>query len=149
MATMQTVARPSQVGRAYGGFWRRGIAAAIDWMLIGVVVSLSIGYHGQLAPPHSTVKIVVYYALAAALVWGYFAVLEACAWRATLGKLVVGVRVTTLDGRRIGVGRATARLLAKFGLSLALLGLGFVLAAVDARRQALHDRVAGTLVVRA
>lgn len=148
MATMQTVARPSRVGRAYGGFWRRGTAAAIDWLLLGVVVSLSIGYHGQLAPPHSTVKIVVYYALAAALVWGYFAGLEACAWRATLGKLVVGVRVTTLDGRRIGVGRATARLLAK-GVSLAPLGLGFVLAGVDARRQALHDRVAGTLVVRA
>jgi uncharacterized RDD family membrane protein YckC len=149
MATMQTLAGRSQVGRAYGGFWRRGIAAAIDWILIGVVVSFSIGYHGQLAPPHSTARVVVYYALVAALVWGYFAGLEACAWRATLGKLVVGVKVTTLDGRRIGVGRATARLLAKFGLSLPPLGLGFVLAGVDARRQALHDRAAGTLVVRA
>src|SRR6266511_3946971 len=122
-------------------------AAAIDWLLIGVVVSLSIGYHGQLAPPHSTVKVVVYYALAVLLVWLYFVAMEACAWRATLGKLVVGVRVTTLDGRRIGFGRATARLLAKL-LSLALLGLGFVLAGVDARKQALHDKVADTLVVR-
>ena len=148
MATVQTVARPSQVGRAYGGFWRRGIAAAIDWTLIGVVVSFSIGYHGQLAPPHSTAKVVGYYALAAVVVWGYFAALEACVLRATLGKLVVGVRVTTLDGRRIGLGRATARLLAKAGLSLPPLGLGFVLAGVDARRQGLHDRVAGTLVVR-
>jgi uncharacterized RDD family membrane protein YckC len=147
MATMQTVARPAQVGRAYGGFWRRGIAAAIDWLLIGVVVSLSIGYHGQLAPPHSTVKVVVYYTLAVAAVWLYFAALEASPWWATLGKRVVGVRVTTLDGRRIGVGRATARLLAKL-LSLALLGFGFVLAGVDARKQALHDKVAGTLVVR-
>ena len=147
MATMQTLAGRSQVGRAYGGFWRRGIAAVIDWLVIGVVVSLSIGYHGQLAPPHSTVKVVVYYALAVLLVWLYFVAMEACAWRATLGKLVVGVRVTTLDGRRIGFGRATARLLAKL-LSLALLGLGFVLAGVDARKQALHDKVAGTLVVR-
>jgi uncharacterized RDD family membrane protein YckC len=147
MATVQTVARPAQVGRAYGGFWRRGIAAAIDWLLIGVVVSLSIGYHGQLAPPHSTVKLVVYYALAVAVVWLYFAAMEASALRATLGKRVVGVRVTTLDGRRIGFGRATARLLAKL-LSLAPLGLGFVLAGVDARKQALHDKVAGTLVVR-
>jgi uncharacterized RDD family membrane protein YckC len=112
-----------------------------------VVVSPSIGYHGQLATPHSTVKVVVYYALAVLVVWLYFAALEASPWRATLGKLVVGVRVTTLDGRRIGVGRATARLLAKL-LSLALLGFGFVLAGVDARKQALHDKVAGTLVVR-
>ena len=148
MATMQTVARPAQVERAYGGVWRRGIAAAIDWLLIGVVVSLSIGYHGQLAPPHSTVKVVVYYTLAMLVVWLYFAAMEACAWRATLGKRVVGVRVTTLDGRRIGVGRASVRLLAKFGLSLPPLGFGFVLAGVDARKQALHDKVAGTLVVR-
>ncbi len=147
MATVQTVARPAQVGRAYGGFWRRGIATAIDWALISVVVSLSIGYHGQLATPHSTVKVVVYYALAVLVVWLYFAALEACAWQATLGKRVVGVRVTTLDGQRIGVGRATARLLAKL-LSLALLGFGFVVAGVDARKQALHDKLAGTLVVR-
>jgi uncharacterized RDD family membrane protein YckC len=57
------------------------------------------------------------------------------------------VRVTTLDGQRVGVGRATARLLAEL-LSLALLGFGFVLAGVDARKQALHDKLAGTLVVR-
>jgi uncharacterized RDD family membrane protein YckC len=148
MATVQTVARPAQVGRAYGGFWRRGVAAAIDWLLIGVVVSLSIGYHGQLAPPHSTVKVVGYYTLAVLVVWGYFAAMEASAWQATLGKRAVGVRVATLDGQRIGFGRATARLLAKL-LSLALLGFGFVLAGVDARKQALHDKVAGTLVVRA
>jgi uncharacterized RDD family membrane protein YckC len=148
MATMQTLARRSQVERAYGGFWRRGIAAAIDWILIGVVVSFSIGYHGQLAPPHSTVKLVVYYTLAVAVVWLYFVAMEASALRATLGKRAVGVRVTTLDGRRIGVGRASVRLLAKFGLSLPPLGLGFVLAGVDARKQALHDKVAGTLVVR-
>jgi uncharacterized RDD family membrane protein YckC len=149
MATVQTLAGRSQVGRAYGGFWRRGIAAAIDWILIGVVVSFTIGYHGQLATPHSTVKVVVYYALALAVVWLYFAAMEASAWQATLGKLVVGVRVTTVDGQRIGYGRATARLLAKFGLSLPPLGLGFVLAGVDARKQALHDKVAGTVVVRA
>jgi len=148
MATVQTLAGRPQVGRAYGGFWRRGIGAAIDWLLIGAVVSLSIGYHGQLAPPHSTVKVVVYYVLAALVAGLYFAAMEASPWRATIGKRVVGVKVTTLDGQRIDFGRATARLLAKFGLSLALLGLGFVLAGVDARKQALHDKVAGTLVMR-
>jgi len=147
MATMQTLAGRSQVGRAYGGFWRRGIAAVIDWLVIGVVVSLSIGYHGQLAPPHSTVKVVVYYALAALVAWLYFAAMEASAWRATLGKRAVGVRVTTLDGQRISFVQATTRQLAKFGLSLPLLGLGFVMAGVDARKQALHDKVTGTLVV--
>jgi uncharacterized RDD family membrane protein YckC len=91
---------------------------------------------------------VVYYVLAALVAALYFVAMEASPWRATIGKRVVGVKVTTLGGQRIGFGRATARLLAKFGLSLALLGLGFVLAGVDARKQALHDKVAGTLVMR-
>jgi len=146
MTTIQTVGRRPQVDRAYGGFWRRGIAAAIDWLLIGVAVSFSIGYHGQLAPPHSTARLVTYYALTLLVVWLYFAAMEASRWQATLGKLVVGVKVTGLDGRRIGFGLATVRLLAKFGLALVTLGFGLVLAGVDARKQAAHDKVVGTLV---
>jgi uncharacterized RDD family membrane protein YckC len=146
MTTMQTAARPPQVARAYGGFWRRGIAAAVDWMLVGVVVSFSIGYHGQLAPPHSTARLVASYALTVLVVWLYFAAMEASRLQATLGKLVVGVKVASLDGRRIGFGRATMRLLAKFGLALVTLGFSLVLAGVDARKQAAHDKVVGTLV---
>jgi hypothetical protein len=61
----------------------QGIAAGIDWVLIGMVVSLSIGYHGQRAPAHSTAKLAACYALAVLMVWLYFAAMEASAWQAT------------------------------------------------------------------
>jgi hypothetical protein len=49
---------------------------------------------------------------------------------------------------RLSVGRSTWRYIAKF-LNVWTLGVGFVMAGFTRRRQALHDKLAGTLVVRA
>jgi uncharacterized RDD family membrane protein YckC len=79
--------------------------------------------------------------------FAYFAVMESSASQATLGKLALGLAVTDLEGRRLGLAQATGRTLAKFLSSLPL-SLGYLLAAFTRRKQALHDLVAGTLVVR-
>ena len=78
--------------------------------------------------------------------WMYFALMESSRLQATLGKLAVGIKVTDLAGNRIGFEKATWRYFGKFISALPLLG-GFVMAAFTARRQALHDRMAGCLVV--
>ncbi len=54
--------------------------------------------------------------------------------------------MTDLAGRRIGFGRALSRWLAAL-LSYLTLYIGFFMAGFTARKQALHDYVAGTLVV--
>jgi uncharacterized RDD family membrane protein YckC len=65
---------------------------------------------------------------------------------ATPGKQLAGLAVESLDGEcPIGLGRAAARLLG-YVLSTALLGLGFVMIAITG--DGLHDRIAGTRVVR-
>jgi uncharacterized RDD family membrane protein YckC/type II secretory pathway pseudopilin PulG len=79
--------------------------------------------------------------------WLYSALLEASAQQATLGKMALGLAVTDAAGRRIGFGRATGRFFAKI-LSGLPANLGFVVAAFTDRKRALHDYVAGTLVVR-
>jgi hypothetical protein len=84
-----------------------------------------------------------------ALVWlPYYVLFTASAWQATPGKRVFGIKVTDLDGGRISMGRSFARCVASFlsGLSL---GVGFLMAIFTKRRQALHDFIAGTLVVNA
>jgi uncharacterized RDD family membrane protein YckC len=58
----------------------------------------------------------------------------------------MGIYVTGLDGQRISFLRATGRYLAKF-LSALILFIGFIMAAFTARKQALHDMIAGTLVL--
>ncbi len=79
--------------------------------------------------------------------WLYFALMESSSRQATLGKMLVGIMVTDLDGGRISFGRATGRHFAMI-LSALTCYIGFVMAAFTERKQALHDMIAGTLVVR-
>ena len=66
----------------------------------------------------------------------------------TLGKWATGLRIERSDGGNIGIGRALLRHFIGYPLSFALLGLGFVLAAVTVHGRGLHDMIAGTIVVR-
>ena len=66
----------------------------------------------------------------------------------TLGKWAAGLRIERNDGGHIGIGRAFLRHFIGYPISLALLGLGFVLAAVTVHGRGLHDIIAGTVVVR-
>src|SRR5690606_8647254 len=79
------------------------------------------------------------------LLW--FAAFEASPRRATPGKRALGLRVEDARGARIGFSRAALRHLAGT-LSWLTLNLGHLLAALPPRRQALHDRIAGTRVLQ-
>ncbi len=76
----------------------------------------------------------------------YFSLME-CTWQATLGKMCLGLKVTDLDGNRLTFLRALGRNAGKI-LSSLILFVGFMLAAWTKKKQALHDMMAGTLVVR-
>jgi uncharacterized RDD family membrane protein YckC len=65
----------------------------------------------------------------------------------TIGGIVFGLQVVRLDGRPIDWATATVRALSCF-LSLCVAGLGFIWIAFDEGRQAWHDKIAGTAVVR-
>lgn len=79
--------------------------------------------------------------------WLYFASLESSARQATLGKSAMGLVVTGTNGNRISFLRATGRYFAKW-LSAIILLIGFIMAAFTARKQALHDILASTLVLK-
>jgi uncharacterized RDD family membrane protein YckC len=65
----------------------------------------------------------------------------------TIGGMVFDLRVVRLDGRPIDWETAIVRALGCF-LSLAVAGLGFFWIAFDHGKQAWHDKIAGTAVVR-
>ena len=83
--------------------------------------------------------------------WGnrnlYFTLCESSTWQATLGKRMLSLRVTDLHGRRIGFGQANGRYWSKI-ISGLLLFMGFLMVGFDRKKQGLHDKLAGTLVVR-
>ncbi len=78
----------------------------------------------------------------------YFTILESSRWQGTLGKLALGIKVTDIQGRRISFARAVLRNLGKIA-SMVILFMGFFMVLMTPRKQALHDMIGGTLVLRA
>jgi len=128
--------------------WRRFYAMLLDfiivwvafftaWILITSVYAAARPYTGS----------TVFYMAMLLFGWLYSALLESSPAQGTLGKLGLMVRVTDVSGGRIGFGRASARFFGKL-TSAAPLCIGFLIADVTARKQALHDLLAGTCVVR-
>jgi uncharacterized RDD family membrane protein YckC len=131
----------------YAGFWRRVAAVLIDGLILSVVTvpaGLSMGDGDPTGPGALSPGLVT---LSTVVQWLYYALLESSSKQATVGKMALGIRVTDLDGGRISFGRATGRYFGKI-LSGLILGIGFLMAAFTERKQALHDLLAGTLVVR-
>ena len=86
------------------------------------------------------------YAADFVLWWLYFSIMESSPLQATLGKMALSIRVTDTAGQRISFLRATGRTLAKI-IYGAILLIGYIMVAFTERKQALHDMMAGTLVV--
>jgi uncharacterized RDD family membrane protein YckC len=149
---------------AYAGFWLRFVALIIDQLLLYFVVmilllpfaaSVGMGMRGMATgrPPDlqallPMIHVMFRLALLRIIVhWLYYSLLESSAWQGTLGKKALGLEVTDLDGSRISFGRATGRFFAKF-ISAIILGIGYIMAGFTEKKQALHDILAGTLVIR-
>ena len=76
----------------------------------------------------------------------YFALSESSRWQGTLGKHLLGIKVTTLEGERLSFGRATGRYFLKAVSSLEFM-LGYLISFSD-QRQTWHDYISRTLVLR-
>jgi uncharacterized RDD family membrane protein YckC len=79
--------------------------------------------------------------------WIYAAWYESSPGQATIGKRWMGLRVVDENGERLSFLRASARYAAKYVSALPCF-LGFMMALFSSRGRALHDRLAGTRVVR-
>jgi uncharacterized RDD family membrane protein YckC len=128
----------------YAGFWRRFAAYIIDSILISVVFWLAVLILGAIADDGG---VIVAYILGTIGAFVYYAGMESSSNQATVGKIALGIQVTDLQGNRVSFGKALGRNLAKI-LSALILYIGFIMAAFTAKKQALHDMIAGTLVVK-
>ncbi len=66
----------------------------------------------------------------------------------TIGKWVAGLRIERRDGEPLSFGRALMRHLVGYPLTILTLGIGFLIAAFNSEGRALHDLLAGTVLVR-
>lgn len=142
----------------YAGFWIRFVAALVDGIIVGIVLgAINAIFFGAMIPadfsttdpavnPINPGYIGGFYLINIIVYWLYFALMESSEKQATLGKMVVGVKVIDSNGERLTFGRATGRYFGKI-LSALILYIGYIMAGFDSRKQALHDKLADTFVV--
>ena len=142
----------------YAGFWLRLVAVLIDAgalfagllaiaLVVGIVVGIALVGSQGAEEVAEGVGEVVGVLFVFVVPWLYFALFESSLWQGTLGKKALGLMVTDLDGKRISFLRATGRHFGKF-ISYIALFIGFIMAGFTPKKQALHDMIAGCLVVR-
>jgi uncharacterized RDD family membrane protein YckC len=165
---------PAVAPLPYGGFWERVGAYLIDGMILGIpfgivmvilvfmfggfgVMMRRIATQPQQPPdPQAAMALIapmfmlffIWMAVFMILQWLYFAGMESSPRQATFGKSIMSLQVTNTDGQRLSFGHATGRFFAKIVSGMVPLAIGFIMAAFTARKQALHDLIAGTLVLR-
>ncbi|MBN2208838.1 MAG: RDD family protein [Candidatus Coatesbacteria bacterium] len=157
----------------YSGFWRRFVALIIDGVVLAVpLYALFLVFPTprvlladvlpekiELTDPEQLQEIMTKHfstlvpslllvmLLDVLIPWLYYALMESSPLQATLGKLAMGSIVTDQDGDRITFFRATGRHFGKI-ISNLILMIGFLMAAFTKRKQALHDILAGCLVIQ-
>jgi uncharacterized RDD family membrane protein YckC len=148
--------QPAPVLR-YAGFWVRLLAVFADGIAVffiyfvamiffSLVVAVSIGSR---TAPQETVAVVVglsFFAMALAIPMLYESLFTG-RFGATLGKMLCGLRVVRPDGASITYGRSFGRYFAKC-ISYLTFYIGFIIAAFDGQKRALHDHICSTRVVR-
>ena len=134
----------------YAGFWIRFVARCIDGIILFVanliisVIATSIGSATGEAgmAVMQILAVVANYAVSIAYVTYFLG-----SRGATPGKMVLGLRVVMEDGRSISYWRAFARFWADL-LSALVLCIGYIIAAFDSEKRALHDHLCSTRVIR-
>lgn len=122
---------------SYAPFWKRALAYIIDvvvYLIVNGIIMMLIIDLGI---------IVIYVPL---LTWFLFkTIMESSALQGTVGKFILGIQVTDLNGNRIRYGRSVLRFLGTYLSSI--LCIGFLMTPFTEKNQALHDLLADTIVI--
>jgi uncharacterized RDD family membrane protein YckC len=146
--SVAAVAKAHARGHHRAPFSLRCGALLIDYTLVASVVAFST-LLARLFSTRSAADnaLAVGYVLAVVVAALDFLLLPAFTGR-TAGKWATGLRVERRDGEPLSFARSLLRHTVGYFVSLVTVGVGFLLAAFNREGRALHDLVAGTVVVR-
>jgi uncharacterized RDD family membrane protein YckC len=149
----------------YAGFWQRFVAIVIDIIIIGtlqfvviapILAAIGIGVSNSsamdTADPIAMVATIAAVFSTVGIIGQvvqilYFTLMESSKYQATIGKLALGIIVTDMNGGKLDFVKALIRNVSKIVSGIILL-IGYIMAAFTEKKQALHDIIAGTLVVK-
>lgn len=153
----------------YAGFWLRFVAVIIDYIviycaqaflvvpllaLVGLNFANNIANADSMSEGEMAGSIFSFVAALSGLIFLLYAILilyytlmESSKYQATLGKMALGLKVTDVNGNKLDFVKALVRNLCKI-ISGMILYVGYIMAGFTEKKQALHDMIAGTLVVK-
>lgn len=125
-------------------FWKRLLAFIIDFNFLVAIYfcTIYVEYKMELTGPLKLVLILIF----VFSVYLLYPIMESSKIQGTPGKLMLGIVVTNLVGKRISFFMAFGRHLVKFGSSIFFF-LSILLVVFRKKKQAFHDSAAKTLVL--
>jgi uncharacterized RDD family membrane protein YckC len=118
-----------------------GVASQVDGSG-NITEEQAIGMAGAIIAAVSSAILLTY-----AIAILYFAIMESSKAQASVGKMALSIKVTDMDGQRISFGKALLRSIGKI-ISGMIIYIGYLMAAFTEKKQALHDMIASTQVVK-
>lgn len=154
----------------YAGFWLRFVAIIIDGIIISILQSVVImpifamlgfgfattsGFDFNNVSEEDVVGMAVAFIAAVSAIMTvsfviqtlYFSLMESSKHQATVGKMALGLKVTDTNGDKLDFVKALLRQLGKIVSGMIFL-IGYIMAGITDKKQALHDMIAGALVVK-
>jgi uncharacterized RDD family membrane protein YckC len=151
---MQKLAEGAKIGgqMSYASVWTRFGAVFLDGiilygvnMAIGLAAGLTLVQSVGAGPTDKLGLQMVLVVIQLAINISYEVIMIG-KYGATLGKMAAKIRVVTAEGGRVSYARALGRYFAKM-LSAAVCLIGYIMAAFDDEKRALHDRICNTRVI--
>ena len=131
------------------GFWIRFVALVIDGLIVGIPGGIIVTLLVALVGKDATGVIIVLYGLFILAEIAYFVYFWSRPEGQTLGMKVFNLRVVKTDGSPLSVGGAIVRYVGYIVDSIIFgIPVGYIWAAFDTNKQAWHDKMAGTYVVK-
>jgi len=133
----------------FAGFDQRWMASVLDWFMVSLAI-IFLGVIALLFISEKSTQIMIAVSVLGIIPivnFIYHVVMEASPKQGTYGKQILKIKVTDLQGERIGFTKAFGRNLAKI-LSVFTLFIGYLYSFFNSKQQCLHDVVAGTLVIK-
>ena len=154
----------------YAGFWMRFVAVIIDGIILQILQGLIIipilgaigfaslaggGFDSSMLTEDDAMQALpgIISAMSSMIAVSgiisilYYSFMESSKYQATLGKMALGIKVTDESGNKLDFIKCVIRQIGKY-VSGFILMIGYIMAGFTSKKQALHDIMAGALVVK-
>lgn len=129
--------------KKFGGFWKRLIAYLIDGLIvIGPFMIITYVFFGT----SDLEEVPIIYIVSGLISALYFIILPVTSLQATLGKVVLGMKITNKYYKKISIKQSIGRYFAEI-LSYITFFIGYLIVAFTKRKTGLHDILAKTYVI--